>query len=56
MDKNTILVVDDEFEELNMLVSFLVEAFPTYRIINASNGKTAWKLVKEHGPHMVLTD
>lgn len=56
MNDYKILIVDDEFEELNIIVSFLVEAFPTYRILNASDGKMAWQMVKKHQPQLVLTD
>lgn len=56
MNEGSILIIDDQFEELNMIISFLVEAFPNYQLLNAPNGKVGWQMIKEHKPQLVLTD
>lgn len=56
MNNGSILVVDDQFEELNLIITFLLEAFPDYKLFDATNGKMGWEIIKEHRPDLVLTD
>ncbi|WP_320052709.1 two-component regulator propeller domain-containing protein [uncultured Acetobacteroides sp.] len=49
----TLLVVDDNDEFLDFMVSILKES---YNVITAPNGKEAWELVVEAIPDMVVSD
>ncbi|MFD1957080.1 response regulator [Paenibacillus thailandensis] len=54
MDKKSVLIVDDQ----NGIRVLLMEVFNSegYHTYQASNGKIALEIVKEHSPDMVLLD
>ena len=56
MEQKVILVVDDEFETLEQVITCLSEAFPAYQLMNASNGEKALELMERVVPQLVLTD
>jgi len=54
LDKHTVLIVDDQ----NGIRVLLTEVFSSegYRTFQASNGKLALEIVREHKPDLVLLD
>lgn len=56
MNDKIILVIDDEFDVIDQVLSFLSDTFPDYTALNAPNGKIGWELIKEKRPQLVLTD
>ncbi|EJT48035.1 two-component-like hybrid sensor histidine kinase 2 [Trichosporon asahii var. asahii CBS 8904] len=53
-EKSDILLVVDDNEELRTYISHIFSPFCT--VIQASGGDEAYKLVKSHRPHLVLSD
>jgi DNA-binding response OmpR family regulator len=53
-DAKTVLVVDDEADIRRMLKRLL--AARGYRVLEAERGKVALKMVKEHGPDLIVLD
>jgi|SRR5690606_7221432 len=49
-----IVVADDEFLLTEMLAAYLEDA--GYEVLTASNGRVAFKLVKERRPDLLITD
>ncbi|MGI4854629.1 MAG: sigma-54-dependent transcriptional regulator [Janthinobacterium lividum] len=54
MSRNRILVVDDDSSLRRVMKMQLEEA--GYQTLLAADGDDAWTLVKEHQPHLVITD
>jgi len=54
VDKERILVVDDELEVCNALKEFL--SLKEYAVQTALDGPTALKMVEDFNPHIVLLD
>jgi class 3 adenylate cyclase len=54
--KATILVVDDEVDNLRIVSDYLRQANPDYRVLQAKNGQIALKIVEKEMPNLVLTD
>lgn len=54
--KATILLVDDEPENLQIISDYLSEENPDYKVMQAKNGKIALKLAEKEKPDLLLTD
>jgi len=53
MEKNTVLIVDDEIMNIYLLSNFLT---PLYEIMLSTGGKEALDKVLEHPPDLILLD
>jgi DNA-binding response OmpR family regulator/DNA-binding CsgD family transcriptional regulator len=56
MNKQKILIVDDEPAFLEGIVNYYIESREPYELYQALNGETALRVVKEVMPDLVLTD
>ncbi|MBN4065953.1 response regulator [Candidatus Amoebophilus asiaticus] len=56
MSKYTILIVDDESSNLQILISILTGADEDYSILSALNGQDAIDIAKEMQPNLILMD
>ncbi|MDD2965523.1 MAG: response regulator [Bacteroidales bacterium] len=56
MNKQKILIVDDEPALLDGIVNYYIESREPYELYQALNGETALRVVKEVLPDLVLTD
>jgi class 3 adenylate cyclase len=54
--KATILVVDDETDNLEIVTDYLTQADSEYKILQAKNGAMALKIAEKVMPDLVLTD
>lgn len=54
--KATILVVDDETDNLEIVTDYLTQADAEYKILQAKNGAIALKIAEKVIPDLVLTD
>ncbi|HAS42454.1 MAG TPA: hypothetical protein DCS93_18390 [Microscillaceae bacterium] len=56
MDRNTILIVDDDKEGLKTLNYYFEESPQKYQVLSASNGTTALKVLRKKIPELIITD
>ncbi|NCJ05235.1 response regulator [Synechococcales cyanobacterium C] len=50
----TVLIVDDEPAILLAIADYLEDV--GYAVVTAGNGKTAWELMQQYRPHLLVTD
>lgn len=56
MDKQKILIVDDEPALLETIVKYYIESREPFELFQATNGETALRVVRQVIPDLVLTD
>lgn len=56
MEKNTLLIVDDDKQSLQTLNYYLEKSPETYQILSAINGEVAFKILENRIPELVITD
>ena len=54
--QKTILIVDDQLENLQTIVDMFATESITYNVIKAPNGKIALKIIEEIIPDLIITD
>ncbi|NJL13870.1 MAG: response regulator [Microscillaceae bacterium] len=54
--KTTILIVDDETDNIDIIADYLEQENPDYDIQQAANGQLALKTLEKHLPDLILTD
>ena len=54
MDKNTILIAEDEPRIRKVVKSYLIKE--NYKVIETGNGETALKIIKENSPDLLILD
>jgi YesN/AraC family two-component response regulator len=52
----TILVVDDDFETLQLHSRMVASQLPSYRVMQAQNGREALQIIQQEKPNLVLLD
>jgi signal transduction histidine kinase/DNA-binding response OmpR family regulator/ABC-type sugar transport system substrate-binding protein len=52
----TILVVDDDFETLQLHSRMVASQLPSYRIMQALDGREALQIIQRHKPNLVVLD
>jgi CheY-like chemotaxis protein len=55
-NSKTILVVDDQFENLKVISDIFELKCPDFNILNAPNGKIALKIIDKKLPDLIITD
>ncbi|HAS43240.1 MAG TPA: hypothetical protein DCS93_22360 [Microscillaceae bacterium] len=56
MDKSTVLLVDDDKENLQTLSIYLKKREKDYRVLSAPNGQIAAKIMQKDAPDIIITD
>lgn len=56
MNKNTVLLVDDDKENLQTLSLYLKKRSSEYRLLSAPNGQVATKIMQQDVPDIIITD
>ena len=56
MKQHTILVIDDQPDNLKIIVDYLKESGVDYTILKAPNGKIACKIAEKKIPDLIITD
>jgi adenylate cyclase len=54
--KTTILIVDDESDNVDIIADYLEQENPDFEILQAANGQLALKLIEKNLPDLILTD
>ncbi|MCU0329056.1 MAG: response regulator [Chitinophagales bacterium] len=54
--KATILIVDDESDNIDIIADYLEQENPDYQLLQAANGQLALKIIEKNLPDLILTD
>jgi DNA-binding response OmpR family regulator/DNA-binding CsgD family transcriptional regulator len=56
MDRWTIMIVDDDPNQLKILTGHLIEHNPDFNLLIATNGKSGYEIAVSHFPDLILMD
>lgn len=56
MEKYSILIADDETNNLKVIIDFIEESNYAYNILNATNGELAYKIAQKKIPDLIIMD
>jgi len=56
MDRWTIMIVDDDPNQLKILTGHLIEHNPDFNLLIATNGKSGYEIAVSHCPDLILMD